>query len=361
MLMNPVQNFRGRRLLFAVAIGWVAQSAAPSVAVADEAAVTTILGGLQTPCAVAVRPEGGQPSEVFVADRGAGRVVRVVANRPDVADEVITGFPINASDSDKPNSPGIQSLFFLDHLRLVVAGGDAGGKPFIRLYELQDLEGVLRFDEHKQTADPPADDDHATNSIRSFHDLARTRPNDRVADALLMAAAGEHGPAGLWKVAVRANTIGEIAPIDAAKESEHVAAIGGIAIANAGYIVIAADAESGAEHHAALKFLNPVDGRVALQIQTELPNIVGLAYSPTTGNLYAANYAPENKSADGIYRLDDAGKSGKPACRATKIAATPRPTALAFGPDGTLYVTALGRPDEKNHNSGALLKVEGGL
>ncbi len=287
--------------------------------------------------------------------------MRVVANRPDAADEMIAGFPVNVSAGDRPNSPGIQSLYFLDHLRLVVAGGDNDAKPFIRLYELQDLEGVLQFDEHKQTADPPADEDRASDDIRSFHDLARTRPNDRVADALLLAAAGERGPAGLWKVAVRANTIGEIAPFDAVKESEHTAAIGGIAIANSGYIVVAGDSESGSEHHAALRFLNPVDGRVALQFQTELPNIVGLAYNPTTGNLFAACIDPTDKAADGIYRLDDAGKRGKPACRATQIAALPRPTALAFGTDGTLYVTALGKPDEKNHNSGVLLKVDGVL
>ena len=248
----------------------------------------------------------------------------------------------------------------MDHARLVAAGGGEG-QPFIRLYELQDLDGSVRFDEHKQSADVPADVEQTKDRIRSFHDLARTRPNDRVADVLLTAAAGENGPAGLWKVVVRANTIGEIAPLNAATESENATAIGGIAIANSGYIVVAGDSEGGSEHHAALKFLNPMDGHVALQIQTELPNIVGLAYSPTTGNLYAANYAPGNKSADGIYRLDDAGERGKQACRATKIAATPRPTALAFGPDGTLYFTALGKPDEKNHNSGVLLKVEGGL
>jgi hypothetical protein len=76
--------------------------------------------------------------------------------------------------------------------------------------------------------------------------------------------------------------------------------------------------------------------------------------------LYAANFSATNDRG-GVYRIDDAGESGKPACRAVKVAEAARPTALAFAPDGTLYVVVLGGDDNKDKDSGALLKITGEL
>ncbi len=353
--MNRPRKFSGGNFFLQAAIFGIATWALAPNAFAADATVTNILSGLKAPCAVSVRPEGGQPSEVFVAERGAGRIVRVVTNRPDAAEDVITGFPSKGSSASKPNSLGIQSLCFLDHLRLVVAGGDDTGKPFFRLYELQNITGRLKFDDQKQNVEL-SDDELTKDEIRSFHDLARARSNDRVADMLLMGATNEHGPAGLWKLNLRANTLGEIAPFDTATESEKAAAIGGIAVAGTGYIVVATGEEGGSDAGDVLRFLNPVDRTVALRAPTDLQNIVGLAYDPTTGDLYAANAKASDPSAAGVYRLDDAGVPGKPRCQGSKIAAVSRPTALAFGPDGVLYVTSLGKPGESD-DSGALLKI----
>ena len=75
-----------------------------------------------------------------------------------------------------------------------------------------------------------------------------------------------------------------------------------------------------------------VGSRVVLNVPTDLQNIVGLAYSPTAGNLYAANAGAEAPSKDGIYRLDDAGKLGHPAIKATKVADVITPPHLHLVP-----------------------------
>src|SRR5882757_2713795 len=106
------------------------------LAAGAEATVKAIAHGVQHPQDVCIRPEGGQSSEVFVADRGAGKIVRVLANRPDSVDDVIVGIPKPESDENRSTGRGVQTLHFLDHLRLVIAGTDQENSPFTRLYEL---------------------------------------------------------------------------------------------------------------------------------------------------------------------------------------------------------------------------------
>ncbi|HEX3602366.1 MAG TPA: hypothetical protein VHU84_19585 [Lacipirellulaceae bacterium] len=311
---------------------------------------------MQTPCAVAVRPEGGQPFEVFVAERGAGRIVRVVANHRDSSNEAITQFPRNSSDQNTPDSPGLQSFCFLDHSRLVAAGGGEDGKPFVRLYELQDLADPLKFDESKYPADLLASDASRKDGVASFHDMARTRANDRVTDNLLLASVGKGGPGGLWKVPIRANTLGDIMPVESTASKDDSQPVGGVAVGVTGTLSVATTAQISGNKNAVIRFLNPINGRALLEIPTDLKNIVGLAYSPSSGDLFVANFDFSDKSASGIYRIDDDSEVGKPACHVTKVAAVPRPTSLTVAADGTLYVTALGESGNGNH-SGELLQL----
>src|SRR5262249_4116843 len=119
--------------LFTLWLAWSASSAS----IADEGnkvAIQKLFSGLKTPLAVAVRPSaGGEPQEVFVAESGAGRVVRFSDDKPKTTTPVITGFA--TTTVDQPFTKGVQSLLFLDRSRLVATGGD-GERPFARLYEL---------------------------------------------------------------------------------------------------------------------------------------------------------------------------------------------------------------------------------
>ena len=96
-----------------------------------------------------------------------------------------------------------------------------------------------------------------------------------------------------------------------------------------------------------------------MQVTTDLRRVVALAYSPKSGNLFVANSPSNDDNSAGIYRIDRTNQPGISACIATKIAGVHSPTAIAFAPDGNLYVTA--SRDPKGKNAGLLLKFSGEL
>src|SRR5512147_2932230 len=84
----------------------------------DASGVVTkkLLSGLDHPTDLVIRPESGTDTyEVYVAEGGAGRVTKFRSDKPEKRADVVAGF------STKSNF-GVQSLYFLDHLRLVAAG-----------------------------------------------------------------------------------------------------------------------------------------------------------------------------------------------------------------------------------------------
>jgi hypothetical protein len=274
--------------------------------------------------------------------------------------EVIFGFPTNAaSNGAAPCAPGVQSLFFLDHLRLVAAGGDEKNKPLLRLYDLTDTDVTLKADEFKQDLELPVSGDKP-DLTWCLHDFARTQPNDRVADMLVFSASTDRGSAGLWKAPVRANTLGEAAALKVAKDDASIGAAGGVAVGSDGYIVTARRSEPQSAASSRLQYMNPIDGRLVLSMEVKLPRIVGLAYHPTSRNLYAASLGVSGGEG-GVFRIDDATEPAKPAATAVKIAGASRPTALSFGPDGSLFVTTFGDGNNDKSASGKLLRFTGEL
>lgn len=91
-------------------------------------AVEKVLTGLKNPHGVAVRPDGsGESYEVFVAESGAGRVFKILSSKPEKRVDVVSGFSTKPASDDSLTTAGAHSLHFLDHMRLVIAGGDEDG------------------------------------------------------------------------------------------------------------------------------------------------------------------------------------------------------------------------------------------
>jgi DNA-binding beta-propeller fold protein YncE len=300
-----------------------------------EVVVDTVLSDLHRPRGIAVRPGGtADRFEIFVADTGAGRIVRWSNQSPNEKSDVISGFAAsNTADASAQKGP--MAVGFVDPGLLVVGATQDKDGSLLRAYELQEGENVLAADDASEATSKSSRMNGAT--CTSF---ARARVNEFVPDRLFLAVRSDDGDARLWSARVQSGTIREPKPFG----SEEPAKSRAVAISNSGRVV-AADAGG------KLTFYSPVDGDVELALATELKQPLSLAYNPSTGALYAADFAR------GIYRIDDASQPGSPACRTVKVADANRPTALAFAPDGALYVLAFGTSDD----NGTLSIITGDL
>lgn len=304
-------------------------------------AVQKVATGLKNPCSVAVRPDGAADQyEVFVADAGAGKVVKFAASNPGKSIDVVSGFTMPQTNNGNGARTGIQSLLFLDHLRLLVTGTDDDEQPFFQLYELPESDTPLSSDQHKADVRLSAGKKHDANGIRTLPGIARTQPNEKFGDVLIVPSRADTGSDGLVVIPVRAGMLAEPVAVQLTNPGGDLA-VDAITAVKSGYIVLAGRAEK-SDQSSVLAFVNPLDRSVVMQVPVELERIVALAYSPKTGNLYAANSATSNKSHSGIFRVDATEKNGAPACKIQKIERIESPTALAFAPSGALYITTSG-------------------
>jgi DNA-binding beta-propeller fold protein YncE len=334
-----------------------------ATAAGDDLAVETMLDELDSPSAVAVRPGGTMDRfEIFVAERAAGQIIKWVAGETE-PQPAIVGFQPGGADEGRSQQTGLQAIHFLDPTRLVVIAADQDRTALVRSYELRDDAPVKADAMHEQVGVAAQNGIRRGTEALRLHDVARTLANDRVPDLMIVTATGDERERGLWKVPVRAGTIGDLLPF-AAETQRSSPLLGGvrggshptaIAVSNQGYVAVAQAKDS----HSELAFYNPIDGARLMQCALDLTNIAALAYSPQTGNLYAAAVNSDEVDS-GIYRIDDESQPAAPACKAIKVADIKHPTAMAFAPDGTLYVSAMGdNDDDTRYDNGVLLKITG--
>lgn len=316
-------------------------------AIADDLTIESVITDLDKPTIVAVRPGGTAEShEVFIAESGARRIVKILSSEPNRPIDVITGFP--GPDARVPQGTA-SSLQFLDEKTLVV--GIDGETPELRLYELAEAASPLTANAAKHRVTPKLLSEESEDVYGPPVMLARTRANDFVADMLLVAIRG----GGVWKVPVRANMLGEMSRLES-KPPWQVVHPTALTVSEQGYVVVV-DRSAGRGSESRLAFLNPINGQVVLQFQLDLSEVPGLAYSPKSGNLYALGKARGNADDAGLFRVDAVSVPGEREITVTKLAEIEQATALSFGPDGMLYVTSRG--DNAEDHGGALLKVTG--
>ena len=89
---------------------------------------------------------------------------------------------------------------------------------------------------------------------------------------------------------------------------------------------------------------DPETGELKARAETGLNDIAGLAYSPTSGKLYAVDFSWVDPTQGGLFRLDI--NEDDSTVTSVKICSLDKPSTLAFTPDGACYVTVFGTAEE---------------
>jgi hypothetical protein len=329
--------------------------ATPYASAAGDVAIEVILKGLTNPCGVTIRPgDSADRYQIFVADSGAGRILRLWSSEPKLTAEVITGFPLTTFGEDGARV-GPMSLLFLGRDQLIV-GASGGEGASLLMFEKLEQSAPIAADQATQRVEISTE----KGTVNHVCGLVRTRANDNVPDALVLACVNNDPLGILCKIPVRAGTLGEVQPFAETNDAAEKSALVAISIDGHGYLVIGWAGSVRLPRDSRLIFYSPLGGKLVMSRSTNLYDTMGLAYSPKSGNIYAVDAAWMETTNGGVFRIDDGGQPDKSQCVAVKIADVLRPSALAFGPDGALYVTGFGEAGDATPN-GMLLKITGEL
>lgn len=317
---------------------------------AQDAKVEEVISGLSNPCGVAVQPGTG---DVFIADSASGRIGRVKNGK---LEDVVTGSPKDVYGKGPFYDIGPLGIVFSTDGKTVYVGdgGYKDGDECIRAYTVPESgKPALNYEKEAAQKVGPLAASGDVLGEGNFYALALTPT------ALYVTSNGDDTKGWVAKADLNGTKLGKLERWLPTKEMVEVDAPVGITISKQGDIVVGQCGEVNKPEDSLLSFYNAKTGKLLMNLETKLYDITGLAYSPTTGLLYATDFAWMKPDAGGLYRLD-ASQNG---VKATKIAALDKPTALTFAPDGTLYITVVG-PKGENENApkqGKLLKVAKGL
>jgi hypothetical protein len=321
-----------------------------SGAASQETKVETVYEGLDNPCGIAVQPETGH---IFIADSGALRIVRLVDGK---VEEVITGFTKDVYGKGPMYDIGPLGLAFLDKDTLVVGGGGKiDGEEQLLVYTVP-LAGEKAIAADK-TKFPPmtlaAEGD--IKGEGNFYALAVTKT------AIYVSSNGDDTKGWVAKADVNGTKVENFKRSIATKEATEVDAPVGITISPRGEIVVVQMGEINVPSDSLLTFYSAKDGKMLANYKTDLYDIDALAYSPK-GQLYALDFAWMDTTKGGLFQLIATMKDGQQSINPKKIAELDKPTAMAFGPDGSLYILVIGTKKEGDDKpAGKLLKIAPGL
>ena len=160
-------------------------------------------------------------------------------------------------------------------------------------------------------------------------------------------------------------TLADLKPLIKTKTLTQVGGPMALAVSKRGELVVGESGALDKPHDSAVSFYNPKDkGKLLMTVPTGLSDLVGLAYSPRSGNLYALDLSWSDPKEAGLFRIDAARADGWMTGKAVKIASLERPTAMTFAPapDGTLYATVLGAAKNgSNEKTGQVVRITGDL
>jgi DNA-binding beta-propeller fold protein YncE len=310
-----------------------------------------VAGDFFNPCGVAVQPGTGH---VFVSM--VERIVRVVPGDPSRVHDEITGFPTDTYGRGPVYAFGPLGLAVAGAGTLVVGdGGQPDGKEIVRIYSVGTSplprDKVRKAEDMTSFSTPIAPGEDSLQGEGNFYGVAIN------GSTAFVTSNGDDSKGWICKLKLdlKKGPPLVLSPFIKSKELTGTNAPMGATISPEGKLVVSQFGAANSHPDSLLTFYDPVTGKLEKKLPTGLRDIVGVAYSPTTGKLYALDFSWAERAKGGLFRLE----VGTEQARAERIAFLDRPTALAFSPDGALYVTVLGNDKEKSKKAGQLLVFKG--
>lgn len=317
------------------------------------ASVTTVLAGLDNPSGVAVQPETGM---VFVSDGGAGRILRIDPKNATHHSSIVKGFPQDIYGKGPMYKIGPLGLAFLDKDTLVVGGGELpDAQEVVRIFAVPEAGKTLDFEDTKYKLGPIGPGEASQKGEGNFYAIAVGQ------GAAYVTSNGDDTAGWVLKFDLNHGKPGPLTPFIKTKVATGVDAPVGITMNAHGNIVVGQMGEVNVPGDSLLTVYDAKTGNMVANAKTGLNDIASLAYSPKSKKLYCVDFAWIDPKQGGLFRLDTAMNQGSLTVTPVKLASLDKPSALAFAPDGTLYVTTFGTVSDSTPKPGSLVKVEGDL
>ncbi len=335
-----------------IAIACLAMAALPAVCQA-QVKVAPVIAGLLNPSGVAVQPGSGH---LFIADSGALRILRLDPAAADKAHSVIKGFTKDIYGKGPMYDIGPLGVAFLDQNTLAVGdGGKPDGQELAYVFAVPESGKAIQVSDAKQTLGPIAAGEESQKGEGNFYGLAVAN------GAAYITSNGDDTKGWVLKFDYANGKAGALKPFIATKVAVNVDAPVGITTDKEGRLVIGQMGEINVPGDSLLTIYD-AKGKLVAKAETGLFDIAGLAYSPKSGKLYAVDYAWMDSAKGGLYRLDTKLDGDKLTVKAELVTSLDKPTALAFTPDGSLYVTLIGTAKSPAEDRpGSLVKITGDL
>jgi DNA-binding beta-propeller fold protein YncE len=291
---------------------------------------------LDNPSGIAIHPRTGH---IFVADRtGVHRFYRVEGERRRQQKTEITGFPTDIYGKGPMYDIGPLGLAFLDDEHLIV--GDGSQKDVdevILIYDIAD--------------EPPAEPQQMGDAEYTLGPLGPNEMNQAEGNyyavavaggAIYATANGDDTKGWIVKSVLTDGKPGELTRGIATKEAVNVDAPVALTTNKEGNLVVGQMGEINVPADSLLSIYSAESGELLHNWETGLNDITGLAYSPTTGKLYATDFAWLDTTQGGLFEIMVKDE----ALETRKVAELDKPTAIAFDAEGNAYVTIIGTAAE---------------
>ena len=316
---------------------------------AQDAIPEVVTKGLNNPSGIAIQPETGH---VFVADSGAGRIVRVIDGK---VEAVITDFPTEKYGPNSTSKIGPLGLLFLDKKTLVVGGGGLpNGKDLLRVFEVPGVgAGSIKAAATKgDTFALPASGKEGKDDFEpgegNFYGLAGG------SEGVFVTGTGNDAKGWVSFATVKMDQISKFERKIDTKEVTRVDSPMAATISPQGYLVIGQMGKIKNEKDSLLTFYDQSGTKMGVY-RTGLNDITGLAYGPRHGRLFALDFNWANPKRGGLFKLVDMNDETQ--CEAVLMSRLDKPTALAFTKDGDCYITLAGSATPNGQPDGKLILI----